>query len=98
MPTKAQEFVTAKEAGIVRHISGDWDRTENAIRLRVEADGLDRPHDLLIQPGHVQALIVLLLQFCGKAHGVPTDTISVAVRHNLPPATRWFRNRRNDQR
>jgi hypothetical protein len=55
------------EAGIVRHASGDWNPGDSHVRIRIEADKLDQPQDLLIAVADVQALIVLLLVLSGKA-------------------------------
>jgi hypothetical protein len=55
------------EAGIVRHASGDWNPGDSHVRIRIEADRLDQPQDLLIAVADVQALIVLLLVLSGKA-------------------------------
>jgi hypothetical protein len=80
------------EAGLVRHVSGDWDPSHRHVRLRIEADNLDRPQDVSIALGDVEALIVLLLMLSNRAgagtlgdHGsehrpalpLPLDSISL---------------------
>src|SRR5271154_4061247 len=69
METRERSAVT--EAGIIRHVSGDWNPSHGHVRLRIEADKLDQPQDVSIAPGDVQALIVLLLVLSGRA-GVPS--------------------------
>ena len=53
--------------GFVRHVTGDWNPGDQHVRIRIEADLLDQPHDLLIGLDDVQAFITLLLMLSGKA-------------------------------
>jgi hypothetical protein len=61
------EQLRMAEAGIIRHASGDWNPGDDHVRLRIEAEKLEQPQDLLIALGDVQAFIVLLLVLSGKA-------------------------------
>jgi hypothetical protein len=72
------------DAGVVRHASGDWNPGDSHVRIRIEADKLDKPQDMLIAVGDVQALIVLLLVLSGKAgYGRPRRATSES-RPTLP--------------
>src|SRR5262245_46393086 len=51
----------------VRQVSGEWKGAEELVRLRIEADGLAEPQDLLLAPDDVQPLIMLLLVLSGRA-------------------------------
>ncbi len=55
------------EIGIVRQVHGEWVAAARLVRLRIEADRLDHPQDVLIAPQDVQSLIGLLLRLSGKA-------------------------------
>lgn len=54
------------EAGIVQEVFGDWNPTRRQVRLRVQAEKLEQPHDFLIPAEDIQALVILLLQLSGK--------------------------------
>jgi hypothetical protein len=53
--------------GIVRQVSGEWNGAQELMRLRIEADNLDQPQDILIAPPDMQSLIDLLLALSGEA-------------------------------
>jgi hypothetical protein len=55
------------EIGLVRQVSGEWNRAKRLVRLRIETEALDQPQDVLIAPPDVQSLISLLLALSGKA-------------------------------
>ncbi len=55
------------DIGLVQQVSGEWNRSGNLVRLRMAADKLDQPQDMLIAPQEVQLLINLLLVLSGKA-------------------------------
>jgi hypothetical protein len=55
------------QIGLVRQVSGEWNRAQGLVRLRIEADNVDQPQDVLIAPEDLQALVRLLLVLSGKA-------------------------------
>jgi hypothetical protein len=55
------------EIGIVRQVHGEWNRSTRLVRLRIEADKLDQPQDVLIAPQDMRSLVSLLLSLSGKA-------------------------------
>jgi hypothetical protein len=67
------------EAGIVHEVSGDFNPALRQVRLRVQAEKLDHPHDFLIPAEDIQALVILLLQLSAKLGGPNSD-----VRQTLP--------------
>jgi len=67
--------------GIVRQISGEWSHAQEVVRLRIEADALGQPHEVLIAPPDMQSLIDLLLALSGDAGPRPQEDISHATRH-----------------
>jgi hypothetical protein len=73
-----------KEAGIVHYVSGDWTPGEGHVRLRLEADSLERPQDLLIALGDVQAFVILLLVLSGKAGAAMAEHPSAGGRPTFP--------------
>jgi hypothetical protein len=74
-----------REIGLVRQVSGDWIRATDKVRLRIEADGLEGPHDLLIAVRDVQPLVMLLLVLSGKAGTVgPRDPNETRLATPLP--------------
>jgi hypothetical protein len=75
--------ILVTEAGLVRHVSGDWNPGERHVRLRIEADKLQQPQDLLIALGDVQALVILLLVLSGKA-GAASPRANAESRPTLP--------------
>jgi hypothetical protein len=72
------------EIGIVQQVSGEWIAAARLVRLRIEADGLDHPQDVLIAPQDVQSLIGLLLRLSGKAG--PADDVPSYERTIRPVA------------
>jgi hypothetical protein len=72
------------EAGVIRHASGDWSPGDSHVRLRIEADKLPQPQDLLIAIGDLQALIVLLLVLSGKAGNGRPQATPTESRPTLP--------------
>jgi hypothetical protein len=69
------------DIGVIRQISGEWSRAQEAVRLRIEADKLHQPQDVLIAPPDVQSLIDLLLALSGAAGPQPQEDVSTAARN-----------------
>jgi len=69
------------QVGIVRQVSGEWNGAQELVRLRIDADMLDRPHEMLIAPPDMQSLVDLLLALSGDAGPRPQEDISHAARH-----------------
>jgi len=69
-----------RNVGIVRQISGEWNCSQQAVRLRIEADEIDQPHEVLIAPPDMQSLVDLLLALSGDAGPWPPGGISHATR------------------
>ena len=73
-----------REAGVIRYASGDCNPGDSHVRLRIEADRLAGPEDLLIAVGDLQALIVLLLVLSGKAADGQAQRTPMESRPTLP--------------
>jgi len=71
------------DIGLVSQVSGDWDPQEGSVRLRIEAERLDQPQDLLIAANDIQPLISLLLVLSGKA-GAATPHVPGVERYAIP--------------
>ena len=54
------------DIGLVRQVSGEWNRAASVVRLRIDAEKLDQPQDVLIAPRDLPPLIGLLLELGGK--------------------------------